>query len=190
MGMQSWETILVSQQVDGTAVTNTTTEGVIIPGHAVYTLPANYLTYAGQALRIRAMGRISNVVTTPGTLTLRVRFGGTGITGIVVAASSAMALNTTAKTNVTWILDWDLTCRSVGSGTSATFMHSGTWTSESAVGSTAGAAGAVNIPTSAPAVGTGFDSTVSNQIYLTAQFSVSTATTSIQAHSYKLEGLN
>lgn len=190
MGMQSWQSVLISQQVDGTALTNSTTEAVILPGQAVYTLPANYLTYAGQALRIRAMGRISNVVTTPGTLTFRVRFGGTGITGIIVATSQAIALNTTAKTNVTWILDWDLTVRTVGASTTATFMHSGAWQSESVVGAASGVANAVNIPASAPAVGTGFDSTTANQIYLTAQFSVLTATTSLQTHSYKLESIN
>lgn len=190
MPSQGWQQTLVVQQSDGTAITNSTTEAVITATHAVYTLPANYFDVIGKAIRIRASGRISNVVTTPGTLTLRVRFGGTGITGIIVAASSAMPLNTTVKTNVTWVLDWDLTCRSIGATTAATFMHTGMWTSESAVGANAGAAAAIGIPQSAPAVGTGFDSTVANQVYLTAQFSVSTATTSLQCHGFQLESVN
>jgi hypothetical protein len=190
MPSQGWQSLLIAQQGDGTAITNSTTEAVLINPQAVYTIPAGFLDVVGKTLRIRAMGRVSNVATTPGTLTLRLRLGGTGITGIVAAASSAMALNTTVKTNVTWILDWDVTMRSVGSVTTATAMHSGTWTSESAVGSPAGAAGACAIPASAPAVGTGFDSTIANQLFLTAQFSVLTATTSIQSHSYKLESIN
>jgi hypothetical protein len=188
MSMQTWQSVLISAQTDGAALNTSTTETSILPGQAKLVLPANYLTYGGQALRIRAMGRISNIVTTPGTLTLRVKFG-----SIAVASSPAFALNTTAKTNVTWILDWDLTLRSVGAGTSATFMHSGQWQSESVIGSPAAGAGGASshiIPASAPAVGTGFDSTVSNIIDLTAQWSVSNAANSIQLHSYKLESLN
>lgn len=186
--LQTWQGVLISQQVDGTALNTSTTETSILPGQAKLTLPANFLTYAGQALRVRAMGRISNIVTTPGTLTLRVKFG-----AIAVASSGALALNIVAKTNVTWILDWDLTVRSVGSSTTATFMHSGQWQSESVIGSpAAGAGGAAShiIPASAPAVGTGFDSTVTNVIDLTGQWSVSNAANSIQTHSFKLESNN
>lgn len=188
MPLNSWTSLLVVAQTDGAAVANSTTETTLIPGHAKYTLPANYFSFAGQALRIRAMGRISNIVTTPGTLTLRVKFG-----SVVVAATQALALNTAAKTNVTWILDWDLNCRSVGGGTSATMMHSGQWQSESVIGSPAagsGGAGAHIIPASAPAVGTGFDSTAAQQIDLTAQWSIANAGNTIQLHTYKLESLN
>lgn len=188
----SWQGVLVSAQVDGTALNTSTSEVSILPGQAKFVLPANFLSYAGQALRIRAMGRVSNIVTTPGTLTFRMKFN---TTPIAVASSQALQLNAVAKTNVTWILDWDLTVRSVGSGTTATMMHSGQWSSESVVGAGTGAAGSsgigtLNIPASAPAVGTGFDSTVANLIDLTAQFSISNAANSIQVHSYKLESIN
>lgn len=188
MSLQSWQQLLVSQAQDGTALNTSTTETSILHTSAKFTLPANLLSYPGQALRIRAMGRISNIVTTPGTLTLRVKFGATA-----VAASPAFALNTVAKTNVTWILDWDLTLRAVGGGTSANFMHSGQWQSESYVGSPAASAGGPGtgmIPASAPAVGSGFDSTVANVVDLTAQWSISNAGNSIQCHSFKLESLN
>jgi hypothetical protein len=191
MPRQSWTGLLVSQQADGAAINTSTTETSILAGQAKFTLPANFLEAIGQTLRIRAMGRISNIVTTPGTLTMRVKMGPTS--SIAVAASPAFALNVAAKTNVTWILDWDLTCRSVGSSTAATFMHSGQWQSESVIGSPAAGAGGPSahiIPASAPAVGTGFDSTVANVIDLTAQWSVSNAANSIQCHSYKLESLN
>jgi hypothetical protein len=185
MPMSSWQGLLISMQTAGTAVTGTT-EGSLLATQAKYTLPANAMVYAGQTLRIRAAGQISNVATTPGTLTFRVKFG-----SIVVATSQALTLNTTLKTNVTWILDWDLTCRSVGGGTAATFIHTGQWQSESVAGSSAaGATGTAGhiIPQSAPAVGTGFDSTVTNVIDLAAIFSVTG--NSIQATSYKLESLN
>lgn len=188
MPHNSWQGLLISQQADGAALATSTTETSILLGQAKYTLPAGFMENSSQALRIRAMGRVSNIVTTPGTLTFRVKFG-----SIAVATSPAFALNIVAKTNVTWILDWDLTCRSVGNGTLATFMHSGQWQSESYVGSPvpgSGGPGVGMIPASAPAVGTGFDSTVSNVIDLTAQWSISNAGNSIQCHTYKLESLN
>jgi hypothetical protein len=191
MPRQSWTGLLVSQQADGTALNTSTTETSILSGQAKYTVPANFLSDVGQTLRIRAMGRISNIVTSPGTLTLRVKMGPTST--IIAATSGALALNIVAKTNVTWILDWDLTVRSVGSSTAATFMHSGSWQSESVIGSPAAGAGGASahiIPASAPAVGTGFDSTVANVLDLTAQWSTSNAANSIQVHSFKLESLN
>lgn len=185
MGKNTWESILVSQQADGTAVTGTS-EGSILNSQAKFTIGGNYLNDLGHTLRVKAMGRISNIVTTPGTLTLRLKFG-----SIIVAATPAFQLNAVAKTNVLWILDWDLTLRSNGGGTSATLMHSGQWQSESFVGSplpSAGGPGVGMIPASAPAVGTGFDSTVANQIDLTAQFSLTG--NSIQCHTYRIESLN
>ncbi len=186
MPFQQWTGLLVSGQVDSAAVTNTTTETTILPGQANFVLPANFLQYAGQALRIRAMGRIS--IAASAAITLRVKFG-----SIAVAASPAFALNANAKTNVTWILDWDLTLRSVGGGTTATFMHSGQWQSEAVVGSLVPASagpGAHVIPPGAPAVGTGFASTTSNIVDLTAQWGGASASNSITTHTYKLESLN
>lgn len=185
---QSWRQHLVSMQADSTAVNTSTAETTILHPTGKYTLGGGFLFFVGQTLRVRAMGRVSNIVTTPGTLTLRMKFG-----SIAVATSPAFQLNAVAKTNVTWILDWDLTVRSVGATTAATFMHSGVWQSESFVGSaapSAGGAGAGIIPASAPAVGTGFDSTVDNIVDLTAQFSISNAANSIQTHTYQLESLN
>lgn len=187
----TYQGVLTSSPGDGNAVSNSTTETSLLTGTAAaskFTLPSKFLIYPGQTLRIRAMGRISNIVTTPGTLTYKVKFGSTA-----VATSPAFQLNAVAKTNVTWILDWDLTLRSVGGGTLATFMHSGQWNSESVVGSpvpASGGAGTLLIPASAPAVGSGFDETVANIIDLTATFSIANAGNSVQLHSYKLESLN
>lgn len=187
MSYQTWQQILVSQSADGTALTASTTETSILHASGKYIMGGGVMVYPGQALRLRAMGRISNVITSPGTLTFRVKFG-----SVAVATSGALALNIAAKTNVTWILDWDLVLRSTGAGTAATFMHSGQWQSESVIGSpAAGAGGAAShiIPASAPAVGTGFDSTIDNIVDITAQWGTNNAN-SIQTHSYKLESLN
>lgn len=185
--MPGYQTTLVEAQTDGTAVT-ATAEGTLLPGQARIFLPSGYLNRIGKRLHVLATGRISNIVTTPGTLTLRFKLGPTA--NIAVAQSSAIQLNAAAKTNVSWVLDMTMTLRSIGSGTSATFMANGQWTSESVVGSpvpASGGAGGAMWQASAPAVGTGFDSTVDNLIDLTAQFSLTG--NSIQLHTFALEDL-
>ena len=184
MPAPNYQASLIEAQGDGTAVT-LTAEASLLPGQAKLTLPANYIYRIGQRFHLSATGRISNVVTSPGTLTLRFKLGPTA--NIAVAVSAARNLNIVAKTNVGWQLDWYFTVRSIGSGTGATLMHNGVWTSESVIGSPAGSAGGATIQ-DAPVVGTGFDSTVANIADLTAQFG--TTGNSMQLHTYGLESLN
>lgn len=184
--MLSYSWMPMSSQVDGSALTGSTTATTLLPTSAKFTLPANFLSI-GTILRFRAAGRITTVVTTPGTLTLDLRFG-----SVIVATSQAMALNIVAKTNVTWILKWDLTCRAIGGGTSANFMHIGEWMSEAVIGSplpSAGGCGEFPIPSSAPAVGTGFDSTAAQQIDFFATWSISNAN-SILCHQFTIDSPN
>jgi hypothetical protein len=183
MSAQSWQETLVTQNVDGTALTASTTATSIIHPSAKITLPNNFFSI-GKCLKITAQGRISNIATTPGTLTLDIRLG-----AVIAANGGAMALNTTLKTNVPWWFEMLLTCRSIGSGTSATLMYQGDFMSESVVGSAAGVAGTIMCPASAPAVGTGFDSTSALTVDLFAAWSLSNAN-SIQTHQYKVESLN
>jgi hypothetical protein len=188
--MPGYQSTLVEAQIDGTAVANTTTETTVLPAVAKIILPSGYINRIGKRFIVRASGRISNIVTTPGTLTLRVKLGPTG--NIAVATSQAISLNVVAKTNVGWFLDLGLTVRAIGSGTTATIMAQGTWQSESVVGSgvpTAGGAGSAMWQAATPAVGTGFDSSVANQIDLTAQWSIANAGNSIQLHTFALEDL-
>lgn len=185
MGDYNWQEALATLQADGTAVTGTV-EATLLNAQAKATIAANRLANVGNQFRVRATGRISNIVTTPGTLTLKLKFG-----AIAVATSSAIQLNALAKTNVAWFLDWGFTVRAIGSGTAANIMHNGSWQSESVVGSAvpaSGGAGSAMMQASAPAVGTGFDSTIANQIDLTATFSLTG--NSIQAHTYAFEMIN
>jgi len=185
MSFQSWQETLVTSQVDGTALTNTAaTPTSIIPASAKYTLPANFFAI-GKMLRVTSRGRISCVVTTPGTLTLDVRLG-----AVIAYTTQAVAMNTTAKTNVAYEFEVVLTCRAIGGTTTANLMGMGSITSEAMVGASAGAALTIMCPASAPAVGTGFDSTAALTIDHFATFSVATATTSIQTHEYAVEALN
>lgn len=185
--MPGYQSTLVEAQGDGTAVTGTA-EGSLLPTVDKILLPSGYINRVGKRFQIRASGRVSNIVTTPGTLTLKLKLGGTA--NIAVATSSAIQLNAVAKTNVSWILEAFCTVRSIGSGTAATLFTNGTWTSESVVGSpvpASGGPGAAMWTASAPAVGTGFDSSVANQIDLTATFSLTG--NSIQLHTFALEDL-
>jgi hypothetical protein len=185
MSSNTWWQALTTQQVDSTALANTTTPTSIIAAAARYTLPAGILLI-GSKLRIKASGRISTVVTTPGNLTLDVRFGAT----TVVFNGGATALNIVAQTNATWDYEADLIVRSIGSGTAGTILGTGKWTSRAslnapAVGTTTGV-GVVLLPDTAPVVGTGFDTTVANTVDFFATFSVANASNSIQTHQYEL----
>src|SRR5713101_5196271 len=124
-----YRSLLIGQQADGTAGTSTTENSLLI-GQAKLTLPANFIDQIGKKFYITAHGRISNIVTTPGTLTWKVKFG-----SIAVATSAALQLNAVAKTNVFWWMEWLLVARAIGITTTANFMHNGFWMSESVVGS-------------------------------------------------------
>lgn len=184
--MPFWPQLLISSVTDGTALTASTTPTSILPANGKYTFVANEFQ-VGSVLRLKAHGRVSNIITTPGTLTLAVMGQ-----SIITASSGAMALNIVAKTNVPWTLEWVLECRSTGSGTSATFMHQGMWASESVIGSATPAAGGVPahmLPNAAPAVGTGWDSSAAFTLDLFATWSLNNAN-SIQVHGVQLYGEN
>jgi hypothetical protein len=189
MTATSWSAALVSSQVDGSALSNSTTPTSILPAAAKFTLPNNTL-FIGKRMRITAQGRISTVVTTPGTLTFSLRWG----TGpVIVATSDALALNVVAKSSVAWHLEWNLTCRAIGGSTSANLMHNGLWISEAVVGSPVpgtGGNGVLSLVAASPAVGTGFDSTAAQIMDLFATFSVANASNSITCHQYMVEELN
>lgn len=176
-------------QADGTALTNTLTPTSLLNSvNAKSTLGAGFISTIGKQFLVRAAGRISTVITTPGTLTLDLRLG-----SVVVANGGALTLSTTAKTNVSWYLEWLLTLRALGAGGSATanFMHQGILTSE-ALGATtvAGEAKSMLLPVSAPAVGSSFDPAAAEQWDMFATWSVANASNSIQCHQFQILSLN
>jgi hypothetical protein len=150
------------------------------------TLPPDYFKFVGQRFRVRAAGRISTVVTTPGTMTLDIRFGST-----VVINSGDMSLNIVAKTNVGWILEWDAEVRALGA--TANLLSQGYWDSEAVIGSplpTVGSVGSFTLPfNTAPVVGSNFDSQASQVVDLFGKWSVVSASNSITLHSFQLEAL-
>ncbi len=185
----SWLQTLNNSPIDGTALATSTVATSLLPAIAKPTLPANYFTSAGKLFKLRASGRISTVVTTPGTLTLDMRFG-----SVVVFNGGAMTLNIVAKTNVGWVLDVDITVRAVGATTTANVIGQGLWTSEAVIGAplpTVGGATSHVLPyNTAPVVGTGFDSTAAFVVDLFGTWSVSNAANSITCHQFALIDMN
>lgn len=180
---QGWTQSLVSSYASGTLFNTYTTAKTVLPAGSIYTLPQNFLQL-GSIIDITVAGAISNIVTTPGTLTLQVMFG-----AVIAFTTGAIQLNATAHTTLPFWLDIKLTCRSVGNGTAATMMGQGMITSKTITATAAQTDSAQDMPTllvpaTAPAVGTGFDSTSAIAIDFFAGFSINAGGNGIQIHQY------
>lgn len=174
--------VIASSYTDGPTLTAAAAASCL-PTYMPTTLPAGYWQI-GRIWRWRMHGRISCAVTTPGTARFDLRLG-----GIVVFDTLAIPLNVVAKTNVPWWLDVLLTCRAVGSGTSANIMGAGTFISEAVIGSpaaTVGGNGVLTVPfNTAPVVGGGFNSQAA--LTLDSFFTQTVATGSLTVHQCVLE---
>lgn len=188
----SYRSVLVCTQADGTALASSTTTTSLLPASAKTKIWPLFCRNAEKILKVTAHGRISTVVTTPGTLTLAVRFTDSAATAVDVFSSGAMTLNTTAQTNTPWILEAYMHVRALGSA--ATLFGWGRWTSHAVIGSAAigtGGASTQLLPyNAAPAVGTAFNATLENQVDLMGTWTVNSASNSITCHSFILESVN
>lgn len=180
MSSNSWNQTLITSQVDGTALTNTTTATSLLPGAAKFVLPAN-LFQIGTKLRVKAAGKISTAAAGPGTFTLDLRFG-----SVVVFNGGASGTLATSASNVTWDLEMDLICRSIGASTSATMLGNGRLITAALSTSTP----IQLLPATSPAAGTGFDSTASQTVDLFGTWSVASASNTITLNNYELILLN
>ncbi len=188
MSKQTWVETLVTQQGAGTLFNTYTTAKTVINAQALYSLPPGFWEI-GKQLEIEVMGGISNIVTTPGTITLQVMMG-----SIVAFTTGALQMSTTAHTTIPFWLKALLTCRAVGPTTSANLMGQAVIASQT-IAATAVADGTQTHsillgPNTAPAVGTGFDSTITNVLDFWAGFSISNAGNGIQVQQYSVRSLN
>lgn len=183
---QTWVETVIATQADGPALTASTTETSLLPSHASAFLMSDVAGSLGKVFAFEAIGRASTVVTTPGTLTLRIKFGGTGAGGAAVVTTGAIPLTTTAQTNDTWRLQGKLWVRSTGSA--ATCMFATAFTSGILNNSTTAPATYLS-PATAPVVGASFDSRASQQVDFTGQWSISNANT-ITCHGFEFTSLN
>src|SRR5262245_8738082 len=144
---------------DGTAITSTSRTSMTAGATGRRgSMPPNKLNAVGDVVHLFAAGRISSVVTTPGTATFDLAFNTTANTSL-----GAIPLNTTAKTNVGWVLDLYGTVKVAG--TAGNIIWQGYYLSEdslnTAVPSTGPGPGGNILPyNTAPVVGSNFDMTV------------------------------
>ena len=151
-------------------------------------LPNNFF-YIGRAIKFAMSGRISCVVTTPGTARYDICMGAAGTT--VVFDTLALNLNIVAKTTVPWFLEVLLVCRAVGTSTTTTFFPRGQLTSEAVIAAplpAAGGNGSLLVPVGTPAVGAGMDNTAASA--LDVFFTQTVATGSMTVHNYQIDVLN
>ena len=188
-GGGTYEELLSGIIVDATAVASSSAEAKLAPA---LLFPANFMApggIPGKAIKIRARGRGSTIVTTAGTMIVRHRIAATDvITGNTLMASGGPAADGTAQTNTQWVWDADVICRSVGSAGTVFGMgnHDAAWFALTIAAQTAKFAGSAGSAAPSTAV---WDTTVPQFFQFTAQWSLATAY-SIQSHQYLVEALN
>lgn len=185
-GVPQFTQVLTSQSAVGTLFNTYTTAKSVLNVSELVPMPGNYLR-AGSKLRIKATMGLSNIVTTPGTVTFQVMMG-----SVVVLTSSAIQMTTTANTLSTVDMEVIMRLDSAGSGTAAKFIGKMSLNALNlTIGSGANPAftdSSLVVPTT-PAVGTGFDSTVSEILDFWVGFSISNAGNGIQVFDYTVEQL-
>lgn len=171
---------------DGAQHANSLTETIICPN---FSFSANDpRLYQGAAFRLTATADVSNVVTTPGTITFFLRWG--GVSGTILAQSAAIQMDTTARSNYSCIINLFGTVRSIGSSGSQFWQG---FVLLNNVGDAAAAAPQYHTMCSAganvPAVVSSLDTTTAKDLALSVDFSVNTATTQITCHQSWLEAV-
>jgi len=181
---QTFEEVVITSQEDGAALTAAAAASMI-PAAAKFTLPPNWCQI-GRQIHIRAAGKISSVITTPGTARFDIRFGAT----VVFDGLAALLDSVAAHADVGWWLEIILTVRVIG--TSAALMGHGIFITEDLLGVPATAPKGVLVAmlpwNATPANGNTFDSTVSQVI--DAFFTQTAATGSLTCQQYSVALLN
>jgi hypothetical protein len=184
-----WSNTLTFQTAVGTLFNTFTVAKSVINATNLVALLPNTL-YVGKKYRVTVRGALSNIVTTPGTVTFQIMMG-----AIVVWTSGPIQLNATAHTLLPFNLVVDLRCDSIGAGVAAKFLGMGIlqgiqFTLTAGQVDAVNTAGAFAVPATAPAVGTGFDSTIQNLLDFWTGFSISNAGNGVQLYDYMVEELN
>lgn len=187
-----WEEVLFCDYAATTAFSDSTTEGGMATTAKIPVIPkaGPGLWTVGKAIKWTLFFAYSTVITTPGTVTFRLRQNTTG--GTAMATSGAFAPDpTAASTSVSGCVEFITVCRSLGSaGTTITMGR--LFMTDYDDASAATIVGNLNmslIPVSAPATVT-TDTTADLTLLPTAQASVATAGTNLTNHIAILESLN
>lgn len=144
-----------------------------------FVFPASWFM-PGVTIRLTGVFKASNVVTTPGTIQFRVRWG--GLTGTVLVDSGALTQSTSAQTDKTGFFEIFIKCLTAGA--TGTFLTYGTMVRGNAV--SASPVPDILPPASLAAVTV--DTTAATALSVTVQPSLGTA--SITRMEYHIESLN
>lgn len=196
MSLQTWGECLVSQKADSPLQTTYTTaksifgvDGTDASAACKWTVPAGFFQ-PGKALHVQVRGDLSNIVTTPGTITFQFMVG-----AVIAFTTGAINFSTTAHTTLPFWMDLDLTCQVEGGGTQGKLMGQG-WIMSQCVSNTAIADSVATslptllLPNTTPAQGTGFDTTAAQKLDVFAGFSISNAGNGVRSRQYRLIALN
>jgi hypothetical protein len=196
LGFQDSPMVLIQ---DGPALNTYTTAksvfgagGTDLAAAVRYTTPPNFWQI-GKALKVTALGDLSNIVTTPGTCTFEFRVGPTS--NIVGWTSGAINFSTTAHTSLPFWLEIMMTCQAIGAGAQAKLMGQGRITSQCVSNTAIADAVTATLPTlllpnTTPAQGTGFDSSAASVLDLFLGFSTSNAGNGVRIRQFALEALD
>jgi len=192
MPNQVWSQNIVSQRAAGTLFNTYTTAKTVINQQDLYGFYANFWQL-GQRMRVKANMAISNIVTTPGTITFQIMFG-----SVVVWSSGAIQLNATAHTLLPAVLEVDLVCQLANTGVGgaiAKLMGVGRlqgvmFTKTAAQVDGVNSETSIIVPVTAPALGTAFDGTVSQTLDFWTGFSISNSGNGIQMADYSVDLTN
>lgn len=183
--------LLKSQHQAGTLQNTYTAAKSVINAQAICPVPPGLL-FVGDMLRIRAQGGLSNIVTAQPTFTFQHMMGPAQPSTIIAHATQALLTTTTAHTLIPFELETILRLDSEGSGTAAKFLGQSRISGimfpiSGAVADPTATVGTIMCPATAPAVGTGWDSTVLNYLDFFVGISVSSASNGIQIYQYTVE---
>lgn len=186
-----WRDALTPRRVlaaDGTEINTSTAETIMCPD---FTFAADYMEI-GDAFKYTLLFDWATVVTTPGTVTFRLRWGGVG--GTALATSGVFAPDpTSAGTTLSGMLEYFVVCRAVGATTASFFcmgnIELADYDDASATTLKNGLDMAM-IPTSAPAAVGSLDTSTAKALSPTVQFSISQAGNRLLNHIALLESLN
>lgn len=185
MGLGSYGNLLVAQLAAAPSYGSFTTAKSVINEESRREWRPGEL-YPGKSLHIAVRGSLGTLITTPGTVTFQVMMG-----AVAVFSTGAIQMNAAQHVNLPFWMDIDLTCNAVGAGTTANFrgmavLHGVMFTL------TAGQVDGDNTmttlvaPATAPGVGTGFNSTVSNVQDLFTAFSINDVVNTVKIDQYKV----
>lgn len=169
-----WDELIYEQVGNGPTLTAAAEALLVLD----VSIPPAYMV-AKRILSARLFGKASNAVTTPGTLTIRCRWG--GLAGVVLMASAALTQNVIVQTDKTWWMEFDIQCQT--EGLTGTFLTAGRMHR----GNQAAAAVADITPDLLPPASLApvtVDTTILKLLSITAQPSLSTA--SITCMGYQL----